>query len=317
MCQNFKFSSYACILALSSVIKTQIRVHCPKFGGENGNSYVTLFNSVIFPRHFYEELSKPNYLNWYDIMFCRESFCEKGKLNHFAPLVSLKDFKFQSRVKKGTKRGHPDPQVNKISFPPVPKKPQSASLKSSKTIATSTKPRCKKNSPFQGNTIFDTYLFKSCQIVPSSSSNIVTSSCAIVTSSSQTILTTVSNSTSSVSLSLPVMSSGPAAVIPATHQVTFSSPSESASAVALSSPSEPSSKHSYFSTSLPSTSKTVVKASANKDKLVQSYNSYSDVPIELRYDVSNYFAISKNLNDGERYDLIKNCFIPDKKLLIS
>ena len=34
---------------------------------------------------------------------------------------------------------------------------------------------------------------------------------------------------------------------------------------------------------------------------------------ENKYDVGSYFSVSHSLSDKKRYDLLKNCFVPDKK----
>ena len=192
-CSNKTWASYVCILALSSVINFRIRVHRPILDLRE-IPYEIIFNSMVLPRSFYEENFVGNHKDWLDILFCRES--DGDVMNHFVPLITLGKYRFENQV-KNLKRSANDqtPIQSKIRFEPLPKKPSFPTTKSSSTQAfkkQSQKFSKKKSTPFQGNTIYDSFSKKSVD----SSSTVVTSSCSVVTTSSQTILTTVSNSTS-------------------------------------------------------------------------------------------------------------------------
>ena len=84
MCNNFKFSSFLCVLGLSTVINNGIKVLCPDF--EDHPNKMAL-SHTIRPRQFYQS-SSPVCCNVINILFCNQnSSTSKYKGNHFVPLV--------------------------------------------------------------------------------------------------------------------------------------------------------------------------------------------------------------------------------------
>ena len=93
MCNDNKWASYMCVLALSSVVGRKICLFYPDFGPEK---FRILFKNIIFPRHHYrcfvfknETLESNTCLN---LLYCNLSNTpnEEFQANHFVPLIKRK-----------------------------------------------------------------------------------------------------------------------------------------------------------------------------------------------------------------------------------
>ena len=93
-CHEGQWSSFLCILALSSVVGRKIHILYPDFGLEK---YKLLFNTIVHPRQL------PHSDEKIFILFCcegRQSQTGSFKPNHFVPLVSSGRGKFQAKIGK-------------------------------------------------------------------------------------------------------------------------------------------------------------------------------------------------------------------------
>ena len=88
MCGNFKFSSFLCVLGLSTVVNSSISVVYPDFDDRH---YEMALCHTIQPRQFYQSSSVC--CNVIKILFCNlNSSTSKFKGNHFVPLLGKKEF---------------------------------------------------------------------------------------------------------------------------------------------------------------------------------------------------------------------------------
>lgn len=85
ICSANVWSSFVCILALSEILKTDIRVHYPDFGDIK---YKCVFNNLVYPQENSSQFSEIN------LLFCRHDFSVFKPSastyfvpNHFVPLV--------------------------------------------------------------------------------------------------------------------------------------------------------------------------------------------------------------------------------------
>ena len=123
-------------------------------------------------------------------------------------------------------------------------------------------------------------------VTTSVSSNIVTSSSTVLTSTCSSIITTSSSSVSNVS---------------------------SVSATTTKSSVIPLSFEKIKINSIPKSS--IPISSAFSVSFEPQPKNIGVIPIKDKYDVGYYFSVSKNLNDSERYNLLVNCSVPDKKFV--
>ena len=88
MCQNYKFSSFLCVLGLSTVVNSSISIVYPDFDDPH---YKVALGHTIQPRQYYQ--SSSGCCNAINILFCNLNYGgSKFKGNHFVPLLK-KDFK--------------------------------------------------------------------------------------------------------------------------------------------------------------------------------------------------------------------------------
>ena len=277
MCQDRHWAPFICVFSLSSVLRSRIHVFYPDFGPIK---YCNLFNNLILPRLFYESCSFDSCnKSIFNILYCRLSFNKTQnnfQANHFVPLISYYEFKAKQSI-----------VTNKRIF----SLPSTASISAKKPKVESSSKNCV---PLSKN-IFD--YFKSKVSLPSAtlsfsppspvvsspsiitSSSVVTSSSCIITSTSNSVITTQS----SASL-LPIQTSSSVYSSPLSSPISLSTQSVKSPSVAL----KPSKPNLTFSL------------------------GYSSVPCERKHDISLYYQMSKTLSAKEKYDLIINCFKPEK-----
>ena len=97
MCQNYKFSSFLCVLGLSTVVNSSISIVYPDFDDPH---YKVALGHTIQPRQYYQ--SSSGCCNAINILFCNLNYGDsKFKGNDFVPLLK-KDFKNKvSKHKQG------------------------------------------------------------------------------------------------------------------------------------------------------------------------------------------------------------------------
>ena len=83
MCENFRFSSFLCVLGLSTVVNSSISIVYPDFDDLH---YKVALSHTIQPRQYYQSSSVC--CNSIKILFCNlNSGSTKFKGNHFVPLL--------------------------------------------------------------------------------------------------------------------------------------------------------------------------------------------------------------------------------------
>jgi len=100
MCHDKIWGSLMCILALATVVNSNISINYPDFGPIK---YMVLFNQTIFPRHQYDNENNGDLIREIKILFCNLQPTSNSDFfaNHYVPLIKRK---IQSKSIQNLKR---------------------------------------------------------------------------------------------------------------------------------------------------------------------------------------------------------------------
>ena len=111
-CRSKNWSSFLCILGLSSVIGISIQTVYP-LQGKNDNCYFKLFSSLINPR------TPAIHHDVLNILFYPSSFSKYFKCNHFVPLLIKTHFDCTVSFKRNQTDTKGNCKTKKLKFDPV------------------------------------------------------------------------------------------------------------------------------------------------------------------------------------------------------
>ena len=306
--QNFNdhiWSSFLCILSLSSVIQRSIISVFPDFGPLK---YRTLFNAQIFPRTG-DFGNSP-----FRILFCNLTRVPLGKdffANHYVPLTNRKKMKKVDKCKLRETKSlscQPPQKISRLSLP--------------KLIGKQTKLKAV-GGMLSNPTIYNFFNTKDSTLNKSSSTLSVSSlSTSLVLSSSPPLLVSSSTLISSSNLvpsSLPVSSS----TLPHASSLPLLSHEVSPQAPISISTTSVSTSSSSVTTELNKQPITLPKTNFRMSSPISSFfstteNQNTNTILErkscnaLKYDVGTYYAKVKSLSPTGVNDLIDHVFCPDQ-----